>query len=535
MLFPSSRGLWLVLLLAPLLTVPATAQGLTVAPAALAVEVEADAPTVERAVTLTNGGSDALVVSVEVGVPGAADAPPPGTILGVSPEFTGDSGLATLPDGRVFSAESAGAGWTHELTADLARVRLLSHPASAFLAGTTGLAFDADAGPEGTLWWLDSRRDRTCQCVAVEEAQLLEGTLDGTPTGRSLPVTLGAGRYPPYRTGIPAGLAYDAASEGGTGLFYYLDVHNNAVYAVDRAGAVAEGYPVPKTEYADAYQGSGLALTRRAPAAGGGAWLDVTVGFSFVDFAPSLIVATDPVTGRHLGPETPIPSLLSEVQPDGSAGLVYAVARSRRSPDDTLYVTAWTGFIGGGRVDTYALRPAYVPPWRVGLFVAEQEGDVADNPDTLDVAPGEAAELMVRFGAGDALPGTYAAELVVRLAETGEALASVPLSVTVTGTTAGEGGPTLPAAVLLEEPYPNPARSAATVTLALPAAAEVAVSVHDVLGRRVLALPTRPVEAGRHGLRLSTSALAAGTYLVRAEVRTGAETRVLTRRLTVVR
>ena len=416
--------------------------------------------------------------------------------------------------------------------------RTFEHPSSAFLAHAVGLAFDA--GPEGTrsegtLWWLDSRRVTDCQCVAVEEVQLLEGTLDGTPTGRSVPVTLGAGRYPPYRTGIPAGLAYDAASEGGTGLFYYLDVHNNAVYAVDRTGAVAEGYPVPKTEYAGAYQGSGLALTRRGPEAGGGAWLDVTVGFSLVDFDASLIVATDPRTGRHLGPEMPIPSLLSGVQPDGSTGSVDGVARSRRSPDDTLYVTARTGFIGAGRYDVYALRPAYVPPWRVGLFVASDEDDVADNPDTLAVAPGEAAELMVSFGAGDALPGTYAAELVVRLAETGEALASVPLSVTVTGTTAGEGDPARPAAVVLEEPYPNPARSAATVTLALPAAAEVAVSVHDVLGRRVLALPTRPVEAGRHGLRLSTGTLAAGTYLVRAEVRTGAETRVLTRRLTVVR
>ncbi len=87
----------------------------------------------------------------------------------------------------------------------------------------------------------------------------------------------------------------------------------------------------------------------------------------------------------------------------------------------------------------------------------------------------------------------------------------------------------VPAASLVV--YPNPARGAATVALALPEAAEARVVVFDVLGRRVAVLADGPVEAGTHRFGLDATALPSGVYVVRA---TG-EAFTASQRITVVR
>ena len=63
---------------------------------------------------------------------------------------------------------------------------------------------------------------------------------------------------------------------------------------------------------------------------------------------------------------------------------------------------------------------------------------------------------------------------------------------------------------------PNPASGAATLTLSVPAATEATVELFDARGRRVRTLHAGPVSAEGLALRLDTSALPAGVYLVRA-------------------
>lgn len=78
---------------------------------------------------------------------------------------------------------------------------------------------------------------------------------------------------------------------------------------------------------------------------------------------------------------------------------------------------------------------------------------------------------------------------------------------------------------------PNPASGATTLTLSVPAATEATVELFDARGRRVRTLHAGPVSAEGLALRLDTSALPAGVYLLRAstpEAASGA-------RLTVVR
>ena len=75
---------------------------------------------------------------------------------------------------------------------------------------------------------------------------------------------------------------------------------------------------------------------------------------------------------------------------------------------------------------------------------------------------------------------------------------------------------------------PNPAATAARVTLAVPTAGGVRLSVHDALGREVAVLADGPLAAGTHRFDLDASALAPGLYVVRATTASGAATQRLT-------
>lgn len=75
-------------------------------------------------------------------------------------------------------------------------------------------------------------------------------------------------------------------------------------------------------------------------------------------------------------------------------------------------------------------------------------------------------------------------------------------------------GPTVAAFALAAAP--NPSRTSAAVTLTLATASGVTVALYDVLGRRLRVLHDGPAAAGPLGIRLDTSALAPGTYVIHA-------------------
>ncbi len=89
----------------------------------------------------------------------------------------------------------------------------------------------------------------------------------------------------------------------------------------------------------------------------------------------------------------------------------------------------------------------------------------------------------------------------------------------------------LPAEVTLAPAFPNPFARTATLSFALPEAAEVRLVVYDVLGRAVAKLADGTWEAGRHQVALDGRGLAGGTYLVRLE----AGGQVATQRLTLLK
>ncbi|MEP0546478.1 MAG: T9SS type A sorting domain-containing protein [Rhodothermales bacterium] len=103
---------------------------------------------------------------------------------------------------------------------------------------------------------------------------------------------------------------------------------------------------------------------------------------------------------------------------------------------------------------------------------------------------------------------------------------------TPAGIVPAEDDAAAPAALLLEQSFPNPTADAATIRFYVPPAngAPVRLDVLDVLGRRVATLVEGPLAPGPHEVGFDASSLPTGTYLYRVSVGQV----VVTRRLLVV-
>ncbi len=412
-------------------------------------------------------------------------------------------GLTMTPDGRLFAAEYH-TDLTYELNAELGFVRAFDHPVVAELAPfpvTTGLTYNADTG---TLWWLNIEE----YTDGFRRALLLEGDLNGVPTGRRIELPIGADGPPDERVNA-VGLVYDPATE----LYYYLDFSGDRLWAVDTLGVVAEGYPVELEAYPGAQFGFGLDAHSTSEDAAG---LRFEVGTALPPQPGVRRIVVAEQYGGDTAPEAePLVTPLSEPLPGtDSGGMGGEPVRSRTDPNGVLYYP-YSGF---GESGVVAIRPHPLPPsW---LVVEAWDGTLA---------PGESRQITLTFRPGARAVGTYTATLQAFTAETGEAV-EVPLTLEVMPGTVSEEEPAeVPEASLAV--YPNPTNASAMVALTLGAASEVRVAVYDVLGRRVALLSEGALDAGTHRLRFDGRALPAGLYLVRAE----SGSRSFTERITLVR
>ena len=97
--------------------------------------------------------------------------------------------------------------------------------------------------------------------------------------------------------------------------------------------------------------------------------------------------------------------------------------------------------------------------------------------------------------------------------------------------TSGERGRRAAARISLHAVWPNPARSAGSVTFELAEPGVVSLAVFDAMGREVAQILEGPRAAGTHTAPFATDGLASGAYVVRLQV--GAD--VAVRRFVVVR
>jgi hypothetical protein len=523
------------------------------------------------------GGLRLAAEAVGGGPEGAGPCPPYGEVFArideeaiPGPASWDPYGLAVAPDGRVFVADlNAAPARTRELTPELAFVRAFAHPVVEELspfAVTSGMAYrtggpdgmggstagggpDLDPGPDhGALWWLNAEPSG----LTTERALLLEGDLDGTPTGRRVEIPVADDAPPPYENGAPVGLAYD----GAAARFYFLDFVNRDLWAVDTLGQTAPGYPLEQQAYAGAFLGRGLDAHRGvdyrgigagnpAPPEGAedeGLWLEVGVLLEGSDrYSRVVALAADDgswpgeetdASGapgvETAGIETPIPVFA------GGEGLRGATVRSRADPNGALYYPVSTlGILSAVGVHPHPLPPSWLlvgTPQAGTPHAGRPEGSEEATPWRGVLAPGESREVGLVFRPGARAVGTYRAALQA-FAASGEAV-EVELELEVVPGTSAEdhaavgtdGAPVLTV-------HPNPSAGAATVALTLAEAGEVRVSVVDVLGREVAVLHEGALAAGEHRLGFDGSVLRAGVYVVRA---TGSGIAV-TQRVTLVR
>ncbi len=76
----------------------------------------------------------------------------------------------------------------------------------------------------------------------------------------------------------------------------------------------------------------------------------------------------------------------------------------------------------------------------------------------------------------------------------------------------------IPLEYALEAAYPNPFNPSTTVYVGLPEAADLTVSVFNVLGQQVAVLANDRMNAGRHALTFDASGMASGLYFIHATV-----------------
>src|SRR5690606_33731834 len=247
-----------VLLVSAPALVPCGLAQVTVSPAT----VEASVPVGQQGdveIVVTNGGMAPVdLFAVPLPAEGMPEEPPGTLLFWKGLDMNGHPyNMAMTSKGRLFVVRYGGTPYTLELTPELDSLRFFEHPEIGNASSTTGMAWmppdHALPGyPEGTLWWMDVAVDCDLPHCTVESTLLLEGDLDGNATGRTVELVTGPGYSGPgitYDRGVPNGLAYDAEAAGGTGLFYYVDAVNEDICAIDVNGQVADGYPVPQTDY----------------------------------------------------------------------------------------------------------------------------------------------------------------------------------------------------------------------------------------------------------------------------------------------
>ncbi|MEM6285745.1 MAG: NF038122 family metalloprotease [Bacteroidota bacterium] len=387
-------------------------------------------------------------------------------------------GLGQLGDGRLLVSDGDQRGTVYVVAADLSSVSTVSAPSTD--QQITGFAYDERTD---TIWLAEF------QSQSLRETRLEAGGLVATGAR----ITLGF---------APINLSYSAEIDA----LFFSEYLEDRVYAVTREGDTLPGYPVTLDD----------PLVTNIPG------LSFREGVLEIgDFANTLRQLDQFGRAFEGATGTLLPSEGTELF--GAIGFTDYV-RSRTDPDGTAFFITREGSDGEFRV--IQTDPPDLPEG-VGTRVDAAVPLGADRA----VAPGASLDLDLLIDArGLAQQEIVADEIAFLVNDPSNPVVRLPISITLFPVADEDGAEA--GAFAVAGAVPNPLREAGEVRFTLAEAAEVTVTVFNVLGQRVAVLAERePLGAGAHTLPIEAGALASGTYVVRVEA--GAE--VGTQTLTVVR
>ena len=300
-------------------------------------------------------GVQALLDSVKKTPRNAAKAP--GDILFSAPLTGSALGITMAPDGTIWVADLF-SGTTAVFDDALNSLGTINDPIGP-VGGppfTSGIAYDS---VNDTLWWLSDN--------GAGSAVLVEGFRDGTATGNTITLPT---------SGLAAGVEYSELLDA----FFYVDIGNDDIYAVNRSGTPLVGYPAPQTDLdmGQGLFGNGLDIF--------GNRLDVLA--TEVDIQPQAVY-TDRF-GNNLGIQTDLSATADNFVND--------IVRSRLDPDGILYV------VGNATGTLYAIEPT-------SRLLANQWAEATITSGT--VAAGGSEDLIIDYDSRGLPQGEYQASLVV--------------------------------------------------------------------------------------------------------------------------
>lgn len=200
-------------------------------------------------------------------------------------------------------------------------------------------------------------------------------------------------------------------------------------------------------------------------------------------------------------------------------------------PEDWNFVSAsYTSDVGDGVLlvdegwtdSTEAVRPASPGMKWIGMVADEayaypsaSEGSPVYGEAMIQLQVGQTAGA---FGLGYFLTdNAFSVADILAFWSEGAADTLMGQTITVLPSTAIEDD-VAPTRFLLDQAYPNPLQTTATVRYALPEAADVRLAVYDLAGREVAVLAEGVRAAGVHDAAFDARGLASGLYLYRLEV-----------------
>ena len=129
--------------------------------------------------------------------------------------------------------------------------------------------------------------------------------------------------------------------------------------------------------------------------------------------------------------------------------------------------------------------------------------------------PGGGQRLVsVNFEVAGLIPAIYHARLSLANSVI-DTVATIPVTLVIEGSPAGDSPPELPSEFALYQNYPNPFNPTTEISFDLPLSTTVELSIYNTLGQRVATLLDQPLSAGRHLALWDAAHAASGVYLYR--------------------